>query len=439
MKEQKIIRIELLKNMIFNLILFTIISSTFSILILTQVSKYLYTSVDREIYQYKNQLVEISERSNSLKSGRMFPLIEATTFSNEDLTEEIQNHIDKIANPRVITILRDMDGKVIATSLEGESFAKYLEKTNFNKDMSEKIYEICFNSKYYYRGMTCIITASNGEEYYIDLLINTNSEKEMMENFTKTLVIGTGILIILLMFISFYLAKRSLDPVVRAYRKQIEFVQNASHELRTPLTIIQAKQELLLQSPQSKIIDKSEDIALSLSETRRLSKMVTELMDLARADANRLLVNKSKTDLNELVKDIAGPYKDMAEMQNKKMILDLSCSKEVNIDKNKIKQLLVILLDNALKYTEENDSITVKVRNNEDKIYINVEDTGIGISDEGIKHVFERFYREDKARSREKGGSGLGLSIAHTIVKNQGGAIKIIHNKPKGTIVSVRL
>lgn len=442
MKEQKIIRIELFKNMLFNLILFTLISSTFSILILTQVSKYLYTSVDREIYQYKNQLVEISEMSKSKnleKNTKMIPLMETMEDSNEELAEEIQEHIDTIGNPRVITILRDMDGKVITTSLEGKSFAKYLEKTNFNKDMTEKIYEISFNSKYYYRGMTCIITASNGEEYYIDLLINTNSEKEMMENFTKTLAIGTGILIILLMFISFYLAKRSLDPVVRAYRKQIEFVQNASHELRTPLTIIQAKQELLLQSPQSKIIDKSEDIALSLSETRRLSKMVTELMDLARADANRLLINKTKTDLNELVKNIAWPYKDMAEMQNKKMILDLSCSKEVNVDRNKIKQLLVILLDNALKYTEENDSITVKVRNNEERIYINVEDTGIGISDEGIKHVFERFYREDKARSREKGGSGLGLSIAHTIVKNQGGMIKIVHNKPKGTIVSIKL
>ena len=99
---------------------------------------------------------------------------------------------------------------------------------------------------------------------------------------------------------------------------------------------------------------------------------------------------------------------------------------------------MVILMDNALKYTEEGDSITISTRNKDDKFFIEVKDTGIGISDEGIKHAFERFYREDKARTREKGGSGLGLSIAQTIVKQHGGSIKIEHNNPKGTIIIVR-
>jgi len=99
------------------------------------------------------------------------------------------------------------------------------------------------------------------------------------------------------------LSRRAVDPIIKAYEKQAEFVQNASHELRTPLTIIQAKQEMLLQAPESKIIDKSEDIALTLSETRRLSKMATELMDLARADSNNSVINKSKIDLKELIKN----------------------------------------------------------------------------------------------------------------------------------------
>ena len=114
----------------------------------------------------------------------------------------------------------------------------------------------------------------------------------MMENFTKTLAIGTGIVIILSIFVSFYLSRRALNPIIKAYKKQAEFVQNASHELRTPLTIIQAKQEMLLQEPEKKIIEKSKDIALTLNETRRLSKMVTELMDLARADSNKTVINK---------------------------------------------------------------------------------------------------------------------------------------------------
>jgi len=121
------------------------------------------------------------------------------------------------------------------------------------------------------------------------------------------------------------------------------------------------------------------------------------------------------------------------------MNVNVKCTKEVYVDSNKVKQLLVILLDNALKYTEEGDSIEIESRTVDDKIFINVKDTGIGISDKAIKHVFERFYREDKARSREKGGTGLGLAIAHTIVKAHGGTIKIVHNKPKGIIVIVKL
>lgn len=435
MKKDKVVRTKLIKNMVVNLVLFTVIFSIFSLFIWVQVNNYLYNSADEELYQYKKQLEELSKYV-TITESKIFP---ETTDANDELIEGVQNNIDKIANPRVETILRDSAGKVLATSLKVKSFADYLNNTDFSEDTVDKIYEISINYKYFYRGTTCELNSSDNQKYYIDLLVNVNSEKEMMETFTKTLVVSTGIVIILSIFISFYLAKKSLDPIVRAYKKQAEFVQNASHELRTPLTIIQAKQEMLLQEPESKIIDKSEDIALTLNETRRLSKMVGELMDLARSDSNRTVIKKTKEDLNELIREVSLPYQEMADLQGKKLNLELSCKKEVNIDRNKIKQLMVILLDNALKYTEENDIISVEARNNDDKIFINVKDTGIGISDEGLKHIFERFYREDKARSRAKGGTGLGLSIAHTIVKAHGGTIKIVHNKPKGTIVIVKL
>ena len=435
MKKDKVVRTKLIKNMVVNLVLFTVIFSIFSLFIWVQVNNYLYNSADEELYQYKKQLEELSKYV-TITESKIFP---ETTDANDELIEGVQNNIDKIANPRVETILRDSAGKVLATSLKVKSFADYLNNTDFSEDTVDKIYEISINYKYFYRGTTCELNSSDNQKYYIDLLVNVNSEKEMMETFTKTLVVSTGIVIILSIFISFYLAKKSLDPIVRAYKKQAEFVQNASHELRTPLTIIQAKQEMLLQEPESKIIDKSEDIALTLNETRRLSKMVGELMDLARSDSNRTVIKKTKEDLNELIREVSLPYQEMADLQGKKLNLELSCKKEVNIDRNKIKQLMVILLDNALKYTEENDIISVEARNNDDKIFINVKDTGIGISDEGLKHIFERFYREDKARSRAKGGTGLGLSIAHTIVKAHGGTIKIVHNKPKGTIILIKI
>lgn len=434
MKEQRIIKIQLLKNMIVNLILLTVIFGVFSLFILNQFNNYLYESVDKELMQYKNQLEDIS--NFIIKDEKT---LNDENFSDEDLTKEVQKNIDKIANPRVVTILRDDEGDVIATSLSVKYFADYIGKSQFNGNRVGEIYEIKVNSKYFYRATTCKLTASNGDTYYMDILININSEKEMTENFSKSLSIGTVIVVILSIIISWYLSKRAMEPIIASYKKQAEFIQNASHELRTPLTIIQAKQEMLLQSPDSKIIDKSEDIALSLNETRRLSKMITELMDLARSDANTTKIYKSMTNMETVAKEIVVPYKEMAELQNKNMVLNVNCDRELNIDKNKIKQLLVIVLDNALKYTEENDTIDVDIHNHEEKLIMNIKDTGIGISDEGIKHIFERFYREDKARSRSKGGTGLGLSIAQTIVKSHGGSIKIVHNKPKGIIVTIKI
>ncbi len=421
MKEQKFIRNQLIKNMFFNLILFTIIFSIFSILIFMQLNKYLYISAEQEIIKSKNDFLKYSKTSVI------------------DIQEELKEDIEKINNPRITCILRDENGNVINTASFGKNMETYLDKIDFDVSNLDKIYEISINSKYFYRG-TCFEAKSIlGEKVYVELLVNINSEKQMINNFAKTLSIGTGIVIVLSIFISYGLSVKAMRPIVKNYKKQTEFIQNVSHELRTPLTIIQAKQEMLLQSPDSKIINKSEDIALTLNETRRLTKMIKELMDLARADSDRINLNKEKTDVNELIKEVSSPYIEMAKMQNKKINLKLDCKKEIKLDKNRIKQMLIILLDNALKYTEENDSIEIEVFNHDEKCFINVRDTGIGVSDEGIKRVFERFYREDKARSRKTGGTGLGLSIAHTIVTLHGGTIKMAHNKPKGTVVIVKI
>ena len=255
---------------------------------------------------------------------------------------------------------------------------------------------------------------------------------------SKLFYIST-IIIITSAVASYVLSKRTLKPIFMAWEKQNEFVQNAAHELRTPLTIIQAKQQLLLKEPESKIIDKSEDIRLTINETRRLTKLEKELMILAPADSKKLQVKKEQKNIDECVKEVSTPYAEYAKMQNKDLTLNLNCNKEVNIDVNKIEQLMVILLDNAIKYTAEKDTITVKTYSKEGKCVIEVADTGIGISKEAAKHVFDRFYREDKARSREKGGTGLGLSIAHTIVKLHGGNIKITSNEPKGAKVIIKI
>ena len=254
-------------------------------------------------------------------------------------------------------------------------------------------------------------------------------------------IISVGILtgIIMSIIASYILSKKTLVPIANTLKKQMEFVQNASHELRTPLTIIQAKQELLLQEPDAKIIDKSEDIMLTLNETKRLTKLTKDLMILARADENNIKLNKEKVDIDELIDGMAKPYIEMAEFEEKQMKLNLQYEEEAFVDTSKIYQVMVILLDNAIKYTEKGDCIEINTYSKDGKCVIEVKDTGIGISEEAITHIFDRFYREDKARNRETGGSGLGLSIADVIVKAHNGTIKASHNKPKGTIFTIKL
>ena len=162
-------------------------------------------------------------------------------------------------------------------------------------------------------------------------------------------------------------------------------------------------------------------------------------MTLARADENKIKLKKEKTDIDELIEGLAKPYIEMAELAEKKINLNLQYNEEVSIDASKIYQVLVILLDNAIKYTEKGDTIEILTYSKDGKFTLEVRDTGIGISDEAITHIFDRFYREDKARNRETGGSGLGLSIADVIVKAHNGTIKASHNKPKGTIFTIKL
>lgn len=195
----------------------------------------------------------------------------------------------------------------------------------------------------------------------------------------------------------------------------------------------------MLEKPNSKIIDNAEDISITLKETQRLTKLIKELMDLARNDANRAIINKEQFYLDDEIKSIILLYKETAKSQQKDFCIDLKYNGTITADLNKIKQLLVILLDNALKYTEKNDSIIVKTYKKDGKCFIEVADTGIGISKKDKKHIFERFYRSEKSRNRENGGMGLGLSIAYSIVKIHKGTIKAEDNGIKGTRMIIRI
>lgn len=429
LNEERVIRRQLIKNMIYNFIVFSIIFTIFGIVIFNTVKHSIYQSSTREL-EIAIQRLTKQDQERMAKPEQVQKEKEAKPI-REDFLNEI--------SPRVTYIIRDENLQISNTDKLGRLYEEFGSSISFDDKLLNTIYELKINNEYAYRGTNLKIEDEQGQVKYVQLLINIDAEKAIIETYLGILLVGICVTIVLSIIASYLLSKKALKPIISTWRKQTEFVQNASHELRTPLTIIQAKQELLLQDPDSKIIDKSEDIRLTLNEAKRLSKMTKDLMLLARADSQQDQLQKEEVEIDKMMESIVLPYMDFAQIEDKEIKLELEYKTKAKIDVNKIHQVMIILLDNAIKYTKEKDTITIHTMQKENKCIIEVKDTGIGISEEGIKHVFERFYREDKARTRKKGGSGLGLSIAQYIIGLHKGSIKISQNTPEGTIVAIRL
>lgn len=425
--EKKTIKKQLIKNLFITFITFTILLVLFDTLIYNLVSSTLYNTVDEEL--------KIGKESYSDRRNEKEPILNDKKRPPVPLKEDDKKRKNDI-NPRLITIERDSNGNIINSEEILILYSNYSEDLLFDSNNLNSIYNISI-SGFKYRCINFSLK-DNDNISYVQLLVNVDSENNSLNNLINVLIIGSIIVLAVSIIASYFISRRTLNPIIESYRKETEFVQNASHELRTPLTIIQAKQELLLQEPNSKIIDKSNDINISLQETRRLNKLIKELMILAKSDSNKYKLEKENVNIDKLIEEILNPYIELYSM-DRKIKLDLNNKKDYELDKDKISELLIILFDNAIKYTKEKDSITVKTFEENKKLVIQVIDTGIGISDESIDKIFDRFYREDKSRSRETGGNGLGLSIADIIVSSHGGTIKASHNKPKGTIFTVKI
>lgn len=440
MKEEAEIRSKLLKHILYNVCVFIIIFMIFGLFVFFMVKNIVYSSIDNELLEAQKELTNMEklEINPPFNAGFSRTDIEISNENGKqrEFRQDINFVIKRSINPNVNIIVRDLEGEVESENLG--RLSDYIDEFIFDSENIDKIYELRIADEYDYRCINVLTETSDGQKY-VQLLINCDSQKDLIKQYKNIIISSVIICSFLSLIASYILSKKTLEPLKDNMVKQMEFVQNVSHELRTPLTIIQAKQELLLQEPNAKIIDKTEDIAQTLNETKRLSKLVKDLLILSRADANKETLQKESVNIDEYIKEIATPYIEIAELEDKKMKFDLNYGVDVEVDTSKFYQLMVILLDNALKYTESNDEIEISTHLKDNKLVIEVKDTGIGISDEGLTRVFERFYREDEARNRETGGTGLGLSLANHIVSIHNGTIKASHNNPKGTIFTIRL
>lgn len=238
------------------------------------------------------------------------------------------------------------------------------------------------------------------------------------------------------------LARQSIAPVERNVEHMRRFMADAAHELRTPITVMRSRAEVALQRgrPPGEYVETLHAIE---HETERLSGIVEDLLMLARADAGERPVERRRVFLDDLTLDAAESARSIADRKAVRLEVDDFEEAAVNGDAALLRQLVLILLDNAIKFTEPRGVVRVGVRAAGSTATLTVNDTGIGIPPEDLPHVFERFYRGDPSRMRGSAtgrgsdGVGLGLSIAQWIAQEHGGSIRIESSPGEGTRVTV--
>jgi len=236
-----------------------------------------------------------------------------------------------------------------------------------------------------------------------------------------------------------FLANRALAPARLAWANQQRFIGDASHELRTPLTLLRADAEVLLRGSERL---EAEDAALLediVIETNRMARLSNSLLTLARLDNTALHREHEVVDLVELAQKGARRVQALAEQSGITLQIENDGTPYVIGDPMLLEQAMLVLLDNAIKYNRSGGRVIVRAESKDERALLEVYDNGVGIAAEHLQHLGERFYRVDKARSREAGGTGLGLSIARSIVHAHGGRLSFSSSPEQGTMVTLTL
>jgi len=259
------------------------------------------------------------------------------------------------------------------------------------------------------------------------------------------LMLGGALGLILSLAGAWFLSGRALVPIETAFRRQQDFIADASHELRTPLTVLGSATDLLDQHRSEPLAANGELFDDVRQEISRLQRLVGDLLTLARSDLNELALAVAPLDITTLAADVVQRVVPLALVGGTELTFDADSSSKmallIEADPDRLQQVLLILIDNALKHTASGGSITVRVDRQGTDALIEVRDTGEGIPEDQLSRVFDRFFRADAARTRtgSEGGAGLGLSIAKSLVEAHGGQLTLSSHVGEGTLASVRL
>ncbi|WP_196333209.1 sensor histidine kinase [Paraclostridium sordellii] len=390
-----------------NTLVVGIIFILFTIFIYQYFYNLTYKSIDKELYMQSKKFTHDINRG-SLEFNRELPP-------------------DTVLRGTMIYISKN--GELLKSF--PENMSNYIRPFSLSEDLKDGI------TIYKYNGHSFRQIKINYNLYTIEIIKIVDTEEMLLNQLKFVLIISIILASITVYFISKFLTKKSLKPIEESWKNQELFVQDASHELRTPLTIIFSKIESIIKRPKNSVEEEMNNLVIVMKEVRRLSKLVSDLLKLTKEDAI-ITINKSKTNIIDIIGDILIQYEDICQLQSKNLNFNYDLKDQsIYTDKEKLKQILIILIDNAIKYTKEDDYIIVRLSEEGSNIKIEVADSGIGIKEEELPLIFNRFYRASSHRESNKEGSGIGLSIAKILIGNLNGKIAVSSKYKTGSIFSI--
>ncbi len=367
-----------------------------------------------------------------IEEGKRKSQTDELTNAFNIMTHELQENLKEVNRQKnqIETILLHMTDGVIAFDMDGNimhinpaatDLLQLTQKDNtFEKIFSKINIDVNLEKTIYLENWTSSEQRAQVEDKYLNIFFASfKDEKDR----------PSGIIVVI----------QDITEHVKLDNMRKEFVADVSHELKTPITSIMGYADTLLEGEYDKET-KDKFLNVIASEARRMAKLVTDLLILSRYDSNKVKKEASEFDLGELVKKC----QEKLQLEIDKKQHQVECFVTANVppvkaDKDGIERVVLNIMTNSIKYTPDGGNIKIYVGFVYNDAYIKVIDNGIGIPEEDLNRIFDRFYRVDKARTREMGGTGLGLSIAKEILDQNKGSIDIKSEKGKGTEVVIRI
>jgi len=378
----------------------------------------------------KGDFEQVVEVRSDDEIGQLASMFNHLTARLQAVLQEVRSEKQKMD-----TIITYMADGLIATTIEGKIIhanPKAMEMLKIEKDISlEKSFNEIFNC--YDEQLKIEELLKDPEDLTGNRMVDIGNGVILQASYAPFMnqngVLG-GIIIVF----------QDVSNHQKLEKMRKEFVANVSHELKTPLTTIKSYTETLLDG----VIDNKE-LAVSFlqvvdSETERMARLVRDLLQLSNLDFQQSNWNKNIVNVNKIIEKTMLKLEVSVKNKDQQIQYNLSeCDINIYADEDRIEQVFLNLLSNCIKYTPEGGKINIDIQAHENMVELKIKDNGIGIPKEDLPRIFERFYRVDKARSRELGGTGLGLSIAQQIVESHEGTIEIFSEEGKGTEVVTKL